>query len=61
MRVKFLTNLGSNDAAKVGLNVADCTCGAIAEVKQGAAEFLLTRELAEEQTEPTNKQKSKEK
>lgn len=47
MQVKFLNNLGSNDAAALKLEHSECTKGACLEVKDNIGEFLAVRQLAE--------------
>ena len=47
MKLKFRTNLGSRDAAQVGLELSQCQCGCEAEVGDEAAQQLIDSGVAE--------------
>jgi hypothetical protein len=48
MRVKFTTNLGVNDAAKLGLQYQQCGSGMELSVDSDTGHRLVTRRLADE-------------
>lgn len=46
MKLKMKTNLGSRDAAKVGLTYQECTEGKVIDVNDDAASELIARGYA---------------
>lgn len=57
MRVQFLTNLGSRDAAALELDHTECTIDAVVDVPEKAGEELIQRGYA--RSESTIKAKAK--
>jgi hypothetical protein len=52
MRVKFVVNLGSKDAVKLGLDHRQCVVDAIVEVSDEAGKALCAVGVATQQAEP---------